>query len=143
MKYVVPVTRTVCQTISVEVDADDEEQARDIALDLAPSMDFSGRDDEADYDAGQPAQENAEKQSAMSQQKKQKRRATKAPTANARERRAIKEQLAAVAKRVDDAMAAAARGDDPWPNIDESWATLNRLHDAMDEGKLNWDSDER
>jgi hypothetical protein len=51
MKYKVAVTRTVHQTIDIEVEAPDRETAEKLALDEAPNRgDFAGKEKEADYE---------------------------------------------------------------------------------------------
>jgi hypothetical protein len=50
MKYSVSVTRSVSQTIDIEVEAPDRQTAERLAMYEAPSRDFSGKEKEADYE---------------------------------------------------------------------------------------------
>lgn len=50
MKYKVTVVRTCHQTLEIEVDADSTAGARDKAIEMAPNLDFSGKEKEADYE---------------------------------------------------------------------------------------------
>lgn len=50
-KFKVQLTRTVHQTIEVEIEADNEAFAKAIALETAGDYDFSGREKDAEYDA--------------------------------------------------------------------------------------------
>lgn len=48
-RFRVTVQRSVVQEIEIEVEADDAASARDIALVLAPNRDFSGKENDAQY----------------------------------------------------------------------------------------------
>lgn len=51
MLYEVNITRTSTATLTIRVEADDPDSAREVALELAPNRDFSGCVVEYDFDA--------------------------------------------------------------------------------------------